>query len=61
MPTKITRRKPSERRKRMKRIEQAIVGLLVMMFALTACSNEDAPEANGGKVINRKEIGRAHV
>ena len=37
----------------MKRIEQTIVGLLVMMFALTACSEEDAPEANG-KVINRK-------
>ena len=54
MPTKITKQKPSERRKRMKRIEKAIVGLLVMMFTLTACSEEDAPEANGGKVINRK-------
>ena len=38
----------------MKRIEQAIVGLFVLMFALTACSNEDAPGANIGKVINRK-------
>ena len=38
----------------MKRIEQTIVGLLVMMFALTACSEEDAPGANTGKVINHK-------
>ena len=38
----------------MKRIEQAIVGLLVLMFALTACSEEDTLDTNTGKVISRK-------
>lgn len=38
----------------MKRIEQAIVGLFVLMFALTACNKDDTPGANTGKVISRK-------